>query len=485
MSIAIRVEGVSKRYTIGAPKAALTLKEKLSNGIDRLRGRRGFERALTDEEAAEQADRPQDFWALRDISFEVMEGERIGIIGANGAGKSTLLKVLSRITAPTTGRVEIHGKVASLLEVGTGFHNELTGRENVFLNGAVLGMTREEVARKFDQIVEFAGTEKFIDTPVKFYSSGMYVRLAFAVSAWLDPDILIVDEVLSVGDQAFQKRSAERIRELTKEGRTVLFVSHSMGLVNQMCQKALYLEHGRVQSFGPVEDETREYTREVIKQIEVSEAEGRGDRWRWHRASFALPDPHIEVMTDHPGAVDCLSGEAASPEGEVTEIIPIERETHLTVRFRVNRDLARPLVLSINVYDEIGQILFVALPETTLPARTGELAVTCVLPPFLLNEGRFTVNANLSDFLADNTVVLAVVAAFRFEIQESKGADRRRHGFEAPLPGAFRTRLEFRPASQERSGPGPDPGLTSSGAAAPAKAARPRSKPRAGRSGTA
>ena len=250
MSTAIRIEGLGKRYDINRGATNTSIREVLAGLMSSRRsGERPGAVSLEDEGIAAPAGLAREFWAIKDITLDIAEGERVGIIGANGAGKSTLLKILSRVTKPTEGSFQIRGKVASLLEVGTGFHPELTGRENVYLNGAILGMPHAEIRRKFDQIVEFSGVEKFIDTPVKHYSSGMYVRLAFSVSAWLDPDILIVDEVLAVGDQAFQKKCAERMKELTKEGRTVLFVSHSMATVNQMCQKALYLENGRVVAY--------------------------------------------------------------------------------------------------------------------------------------------------------------------------------------------------------------------------------------------
>lgn len=192
-------------------------------------------------------DEIEEFWALKDLDFEIKRGERVGIIGRNGAGKSTLLKILSRITEPSTGRVEIRGRVASLLEVGTGFHPELTGRENIYLNGAILGMTRAEIKEKFDEIVDFAGVEKFLDTPVKRYSSGMYVRLAFAVAAHLEPEILVVDEVLAVGDAEFQKKCLGKMEDVSKnEGRTVLFVSHNMGLISKLCNKSIFLQNGEI-----------------------------------------------------------------------------------------------------------------------------------------------------------------------------------------------------------------------------------------------
>lgn len=202
----------------------------------------------------------EEFWALKDLNFEVFKGEAIGIIGSNGAGKSTLLKLLSKITPPTTGEIILHGKVASLLEVGTGFHPELTGRENIFLNGAILGMTKKEIVEKFDAIVKFSGVEKFIDTPVKRYSSGMYVRLAFSVAAHMEPDILIVDEVLAVGDAEFQKKCLGKMDEVTKEaGRTILFVSHNMSAIRQLCKKCILLEDGKIKYFGETENVIKKY----------------------------------------------------------------------------------------------------------------------------------------------------------------------------------------------------------------------------------
>jgi lipopolysaccharide transport system ATP-binding protein len=211
----------------------------------------------------------EDFWALSDVSFDVYAGDRVGIIGRNGAGKSTLLKILSRITEPTNGRISIGGRIASLLEVGTGFHPELTGRENIYLNGAILGMTRAEIKAKFDEIVDFSEVERFLDTPVKRYSSGMYVRLAFAVAAHLEPEILIVDEVLAVGDSQFQKKCLGKMEDVSKEGRTVLFVSHSMGTLKSLCSSILYLKNGQLIKQGGVEETIKEYLAENQKVIEA------------------------------------------------------------------------------------------------------------------------------------------------------------------------------------------------------------------------
>jgi homopolymeric O-antigen transport system ATP-binding protein len=254
-SDAIAIEKLGKRYTIGARQLGnTTFRESLTSMVTA--PWRRFRHLSGNAEDATQ------FWALQDVSFSVGVGEVIGIVGANGAGKSTLLKILSRITAPTTGFVDLTGRVSSLLEVGTGFHPELTGRENVFLNGAILGMYRTEIRRKFDAIVAFAELEPFIDTPVKHYSSGMFVRLAFSVAAHLDPEILIVDEVLSVGDVHFRKRCLGRMQDLRSEGRTVLFVSHDLTSVRQLCTRALLLSAGRVVDDGTPADITRRYERQ-------------------------------------------------------------------------------------------------------------------------------------------------------------------------------------------------------------------------------
>lgn len=241
----INVEGLGKKYVISHEKQVgsyTALRDVISN-----KARSLFKASRT---AIEQ----EEFWALKDISFKVNKGEAVGIIGRNGAGKSTLLKMLSRITEPTLGRIDLSGRVASLLEVGTGFHPELTGRENIFLNGAILGMTRVEIRKKFDEIVDFSGVEKFLDTPVKRYSSGMYVRLAFAVAAHLEPEILVVDEVLAVGDAEFQKKCLGKMEEVSKNyGRTVLFVSHNLGAVRKLCTKGLYLNKGQIAYQGDVD----------------------------------------------------------------------------------------------------------------------------------------------------------------------------------------------------------------------------------------
>jgi lipopolysaccharide transport system ATP-binding protein len=248
-NIVIRAEKLSKLYRIGLSKRRHdTLRDAISDGF----------RSLF-KKKRESPDSDRTLWALKDISFEIEQGEILGIIGRNGAGKSTLLKILSRITSPTEGRAEIYGRVRSLLEVGTGFHAELTGRENVFLNGAILGMTKAEIVRKFDEIVAFAEVERFIDTPVKRYSNGMYVRLAFSVAAHLEPEILIIDEVLAVGDAGFQAKCIGKMGAVAREGRTVLFVSHNLGAVSNLCTKALWIDKGRLALQGNVKDTISSY----------------------------------------------------------------------------------------------------------------------------------------------------------------------------------------------------------------------------------
>lgn len=266
MSSVISIENVSKSYRLGLIGRG-TLREDLQSWWCRVRGRPDPNTPIGRESIAADG---HTLWALRDVSMEVQQGEVLGIIGRNGAGKSTLLKILSRVTAPTSGRIRVKGRVASLLEVGTGFHPELTGRENIFLNGAILGMTKAEVRRKFDEIVAFSEIEQFIDTPVKRYSSGMYVRLAFAVAAHLDPEILVVDEVLAVGDAAFQKKCLGKMGDVAGEGRTVLFVSHNMGAVRQLCGRSVLLSKGTVIRQGNTPELISYYTFENESSVEAS-----------------------------------------------------------------------------------------------------------------------------------------------------------------------------------------------------------------------
>ncbi len=315
----IRVENVSKQYTIGDQQQSYSmLGEHLidfaSNTI------KTFRRNKTKKE--------NNIWALRDINFEVVPGEVMGFIGRNGAGKSTLLKILSRITKPTKGRIELFGRIGSLLEVGTGFHPELTGRENIFLNGTILGMKRREVAEKFDEIVDFAEIEKFLDTPVKHYSSGMYMRLAFAVAAHLEPEILIVDEVLSVGDMKFQKKCLGKMEKIGQEGRTVLFVSHTMAVLRQLCRTAILLDKGVICNLGAPDDVIAQYRRmneEVVTGRLISEY------------GIELTDIHLQSLKT----------------GEITSSPNFNQSYQLNLQLRAHQPLNDAAVF-IKLYDEIG-----------------------------------------------------------------------------------------------------------------------------------
>jgi lipopolysaccharide transport system ATP-binding protein len=301
--VVIRVENLGKRYTLGAGsnERYTALRDVIAQGARRVFGGGRGARSGSDES-------PQEFWALKDVSFEVKRGEAVGIIGRNGAGKSTLLKILSRITEPTTGRISLKGRVASLLEVGTGFHPELTGRENIYLNGAILGMHRAEIKAKFDEIVAFAEVERFLDTPVKRYSSGMYVRLAFAVAAHLEPEIFVVDEVLAVGDAQFQKKCLGKMQDVAQGGRTVLFVSHNLAVLRGLCEVACWLDHGRLRGFGGAIEITDQYLQESVKQSEsetdtsqVRRLGGFGEKLRITRIKWTT---NIPLVHDSPFGIE-------------------------------------------------------------------------------------------------------------------------------------------------------------------------------------
>lgn len=373
MGNVITVEGLSKRYVLGAQRTGSyqTFREVMM-----LRARRLFPGKRDSD--AEQATR--DFWALQDVSFSVQEGDRVGIIGRNGAGKSTLLKILSRITEPTRGRVAIRGRVASLLEVGTGFHPELTGRENIFLNGAILGMSRDEVRRKFDAIVDFASVEKFLDTPVKRYSSGMYVRLAFAVAAHLEPDILIVDEVLAVGDAEFQKKCLTKMGSQQSEGRTVLFVSHNMGAVAQLCNSVVHLQQGQILQQTHDVPAAIEYYMGVSGQDHSSE-------WHNERSEFEndwfLPTRFYQ----------------AGLEGRLGGAVNIADEVKIVVEGDC-RSLDPALQIGIAVYASDGTLLFWSYntddEEHWVAPQLGPNVWSLCIPPHFLNEGVYRVELGVA-----------------------------------------------------------------------------------------
>jgi lipopolysaccharide transport system ATP-binding protein len=377
--IAIRAEGLSKKYRIGRTRPGLkTFKEAVTDAlvspVRRVRTR------LSGPSAAEQ---PDTIWALKDVGFEVKHGEVIGIIGGNGAGKSTLLKILSRITEPTTGTVDIQGRVGSLLEVGTGFHHELTGRENIYLNGAILGMRRREIADRFDEIVAFAEVDQFIDTPVKHYSTGMYLRLAFAVAAHLEPDILIVDEVLSVGDVEFQKKCLGKMQEVSRaEGRTVLFVSHNMDAVHRLCSRVLRLDSGGLIDDG---DAMRVVRRYLATQ-----------------AANASPDEWIDLASARrSGTGEVRIVAARYRRGDTAETCQPISNGPLDVSLRLNATGPRRVgSLAVTIYSLTGLRLVnadsISLGES-LALTVGDNVVTIRIEQLHLNPGIYRVGFWIAD----------------------------------------------------------------------------------------
>jgi len=360
----IRVENLGKKYTIGHQgKGYGSFREMLSSRVRRL---------WTPGDPT-RSDSQEEFWALQDVNFEVQRGDCLGIIGRNGAGKSTLLKILSRITEPTTGRITIRGRVASLLEVGTGFHPELTGRENIFLNGVILGMKRKEIQRKFDEIVAFAEVEKFLDTPVKHYSSGMYVRLAFAVAAHLDPEILVVDEVLAVGDAAFQKKCLGKMEDVAaKEGRTVLFVSHTMSAIVSLCHRVLWLAQGKTVDVGE--------PNAMVCRYLLAGAEKSGEI---QIPPEKNPDPRF-----------CLQALRLRNElGEVTAVFDVLKPILLEIDYNVSTYIA-DLEMSLRITHSSGIIVCSSDRSQSLkhPLRMGSNCVSVQIPALFLVPGMYSLS---------------------------------------------------------------------------------------------
>jgi lipopolysaccharide transport system ATP-binding protein len=362
----IRVQSLAKRYHLGGPTAAYaTLRETIMDLA------RKPVRSLL-----KNGNSPTSIWALKDVDFEIAPGEIVGIIGRNGAGKSTLLKILSRIVQPTAGRVELYGRVASLLEVGTGFHPELSGRENIFLNGSILGMTHKEIQSKFDEIVAFAEVEKFIDTPVKRYSSGMYVRLAFAVAAHLEPEILVVDEVLAVGDYRFQQKCLSKMHDVANLGRTILFVSHNMGAVSRLCQRTILLNEGRITSMGP--------TSEVIQTYTISNT--------LDRVEYLQPPAPEKTMH--------LRRAAIFKDGEMRAEVGFHESFSVHIEYDVNRAVSGGAV-GIGLFAADGACIlasadFDAHPELLEMREPGCYSADIDMPAQWLSNGRYVVHVYLS-----------------------------------------------------------------------------------------
>ena len=371
-NLAIRVDGLSKRYNIGlAMHRHDTMRDHLTNAITGLFRSNGNGSAS----GAEPPKSSGEIWALKDVSFELNKGDVLGIVGRNGAGKSTLLKILSRITEPTEGRAEVHGHVGSLLEVGTGFHAELTGRENVYLNGAILGMKKSEIKRKFDEIVSFAEIEEFVDTPVKRYSSGMYMRLAFAVAAHLEPEILVIDEVLAVGDINFQKKCLGKMGDVAKQGRTVLFVSHNMAAVQSLCSRGIMLVGGRISCAGSVQD--------VVK--------------KYFQTDQALESVPLKQRMDRSGDGSARIVSIAVENADGGPVVRSTSRLKITLHYESIKPLQYPRFL-VSVKDSISTGIFVlnsegadGLPDI-LPCQG---RVVCVTDPIHLTPGRCSVDVGL------------------------------------------------------------------------------------------
>jgi lipopolysaccharide transport system ATP-binding protein len=413
--IAVKVENLSKKYVIGA-KDDRFLYERITNGFKSLFSRNGKKKET-------------EFWALRDINLEIKQGDVVGIIGKNGAGKSTLLKIISRITQPTTGRITIKGKVASILEVGTGMNRELTGRENIFINSAILGMKQAEIRKKFDEIVAFSGVEKFIDTPIKHYSSGMYVRLAFAIAAHLEPDILIIDEVLAVGDAEFQKKCLGKMDDVAKkQGRTVLFVSHSMPMIASLCKTVFMLHAGRLVASGEPSDVILEYYKMASSMGITNEMRNIGDD------TVTLLDAYVK-----------------NHKGEIVTEVEIDEPITIGLRYRIrkNREIDENLFTypQLNFQTVMGQVAFVSMAPVKPTDNTsqGEYIAECVIPANLLNAQTYYVSLGMATCGKGVKVHFYLENVLMFNVREDldKTLLITRNNFSGHMPGVVRPSLNW------------------------------------------
>jgi lipopolysaccharide transport system ATP-binding protein len=404
---AIVANNISKKYIINhqAGNAPSNFKEALLNVFSKKA--KNFENKKTKEE----------FWALNNINFEVKHGDRVGIIGSNGAGKSTLLKILSRITEPTTGTIKIKGRVASLLEVGTGFHQELSGRENIFLNGAILGMKKAEIQKSFDEIVAFSGVEKFLDTPVKRYSSGMYVRLGFSIAAHLEPDIMIVDEVLAVGDTEFQKKCLGKMKDVSSEGRTILFVSHNLTAVESLCNNAIFLNKGQVQDQGDVKkvigSYLKNYSKNNLEQNWENETEAPGNEFVRFKQIKVIPT--------------LLPGQMA---------IDVRTPISISIEFESFLKNAK-LNVSLFVLSLTGECVF-NIGSEVVEGHRGIYSAICEIPAPLLNDGSYTITVMI---VKDTTTILYLLEEpLNFEIADWREGGGNWYG---KWPGIVRPIMPF------------------------------------------
>ena len=414
MSSVITVQNLSKKYIIGhqRPQRYTSLRDVLTDGV-----KRAVEKLLHSNVRRDDPEH-EEFWALQDVNFEIQQGDRVVIIGRNGAGKSTLLKILSRITEPTSGKVSIRGRVASLLEVGTGFHPELTGRENIYLNGAILGMSKAEIKKRFDEIVAFAEVEKFLDTPVKRYSSGMYVRLAFAVAAHLEPEILIVDEVLAVGDAQFQKKCLGQMERAGNDGRTVLFVSHNMAMISNLCQKGIVLEAGKLTFEG-------EISNAVVKYYKSSAEKG-------------IVNKQLESDT-----ALLLSSELIG----VGDALDISMHDDLTIRmnYRIKRTVKGVCVPNFHFFSSDGTCAFISCADGVTEMPLGEYFAECKIPGNLLNEGAYFVGVALTTYHDAGSFVVEFFDrnALAFNVIDPMDEYSNRYGYGGPIPGLVSPKLAW------------------------------------------
>lgn len=419
----IEVINISKKYKIGSEQPYYALRDVitglLNTPIDIFKSKKATKNSLSNNE----------FWALKDISFNVKQGEIIGIIGANGAGKSTLLKILSRVTPPSSGEILLRGRAASLLEVGTGFHQELTGRENIFLNGSILGMKRWEIKKKFHEIVEFAGIEKFLDTPVKHYSSGMYMRLAFSVAAHLEPEILLIDEVLAVGDVSFQKKSLDKMKDVsTKEGRTVLLVSHNLSAIQRLCQKVILFDHGSVIAEG---------SPDKVISIYLGPGQSQKAERIWNSKAIAPGDDTIRLKSVR--VLDKLNKPIS--QVDITEPIRIEIQYW---------NLKNESIPSAGIYLKTPEGLSVLSSFDfhhskwgNKPRPVGVYKSFCDIPGNFLSEGRCLINPVVNSFSGNIGVCNADCEAITFEVVDYGKNSGTRGSYKGFWPGIVRPKLEW------------------------------------------
>lgn len=423
MTISISVENVSKQYRLGVI-GNRTLYEDLNRWWARVRGRPDPLARIGDVDHGNRTDGL--IWALRDISFMVEEGQALGVIGRNGAGKSTLLKILSKVTAPTAGKIKVRGRIASLLEVGTGFHPELTGRENIYLNGAILGMTRNEIARKFDEIVSFAEVEKFVDTPVKRYSSGMYVRLAFAVAAHLDPEIMVVDEVLAVGDAAFQRKCLGKLSENADQGRTVLFVSHNMAAINRLCRRAILLDRGYLVADGSAPEITAKYLAGAAEENGVR-------KWDFKEA------PGTEEIR-------LLEINVLNETGKSKSVFEVSDDIYIKLLYRVGIPNIR-FRCTLNFTTQ-GVFVFSAIEPTELVRRDiGVYSSVLKVPAHLLTESEYILNISIFTSSGTKKHYVNLRDAISFQVYDPMTKPSARGDYTQNMAGVIRPMLSWETSS--------------------------------------